>query len=73
MYCLQCSVTPIKSFIPVLFVLQLLWRASEGTPDAEKGALVALTHHGISVLNVAGAWLVFYDMLKCFMRNMPRA
>jgi hypothetical protein len=82
MYCTACSDSRIKSAIPSLVVLALLWRLSDRTMsnfksdphasnDRPKIAL-EIRHHIVVALNIVGTIIIFGDLLWCFVKQLWR-
>ena len=75
-YCVSCEVTSVKKAIPAFFILQLLSATARLKVDPDGSGTDALTlfsSYGVSVLNIAGAAVVFADMLRCFLQQVRPA
>jgi hypothetical protein len=78
-YCTNCSDSRIKSAIPAMFVLMLLWRLSERTMQAFKNDPIAakgrprigleLWHYTVVSLNVVSIVFVLADLMWCLLRQ----
>ena len=70
-YCISCPITAIKSAIPAIFFMHVLWRISDmwvTTNEADGSVAVALAalKKGLFALNVVSTMLVLIDMGLCF-------